>query len=115
MFRRHLADRQFRLDARPLDHRRGDERRHPGAHSGALRINKVEVLGFTTRTNLGLMLGEGILKENIDGEALIWAHERLRARAEQRRILMVISDGAPVDNRRYRSTPETTSKSTCAR
>src|ERR1700751_4823009 len=44
------------------------------------------------------MLREGILKENIDGEALVWAHDRLRARAEQRRILMVISDGAPVDD-----------------
>jgi len=50
------------------------------------------------RRSLGLMLREGILKENIDGEALIWAHERLRARPEQRRILMVISDGAPVDD-----------------
>jgi cobaltochelatase CobT len=50
------------------------------------------------RRSLGLMLREGILKENIDGEALVWAHERLRARAEQRRILMVISDGAPVDD-----------------
>jgi cobaltochelatase CobT len=50
------------------------------------------------RRSLGLMLREGILKENIDGEALIWAHERLRARSEQRRILMVISDGAPVDD-----------------
>jgi cobaltochelatase CobT len=50
------------------------------------------------RRNLGLMLREGILKENIDGEALAWAHNRLRERAEQRRILMVISDGAPVDD-----------------
>jgi len=50
------------------------------------------------RKNLGLMLREGILKENIDGEALIWAHNRLTARAEQRRILMVVSDGAPVDD-----------------
>jgi cobaltochelatase CobT len=50
------------------------------------------------RHSLGLMLREGILTENIDGEALAWAHERLRARAEQRRILMVISDGAPVDD-----------------
>ncbi len=50
------------------------------------------------RKNLGLMLREGILKENIDGEALLWAHERLLARSEQRRILMVISDGAPVDD-----------------
>ena len=50
------------------------------------------------RRNLGLMLREGILKENIDGEALAWAHNRLAARGEQRRILMVISDGAPVDD-----------------
>jgi cobaltochelatase CobT len=50
------------------------------------------------RKSLGLMLREGILKENIDGEALAWAHNRLIARTEQRRILMVISDGAPVDD-----------------
>lgn len=50
------------------------------------------------RRALGVMLREGILKENIDGEALVWAHERLMARSEQRRILMVISDGAPVDD-----------------
>ena len=50
------------------------------------------------RKNLGLMLREGVLKENIDGEALLWAHSRLIGRPEQRRILMVISDGAPVDD-----------------
>jgi cobaltochelatase CobT len=50
------------------------------------------------RRSLGLMLREGLLKENIDGEALQWAHNRLIARTEQRRILMVISDGAPVDD-----------------
>jgi cobaltochelatase CobT len=50
------------------------------------------------RKSLGLMLREGILKENIDGEALLWAHERLLARTEDRRILLVISDGAPVDD-----------------
>ena len=50
------------------------------------------------RKNLGLMLREGLLKENIDGEALLWAHSRLLARPEDRRILMVISDGAPVDD-----------------
>ncbi|HBA43147.1 MAG TPA: cobaltochelatase subunit CobT, partial [Alphaproteobacteria bacterium] len=50
------------------------------------------------RKNLGLMMREGLLKENIDGEALSWAHDRLMARPEQRRILMVISDGAPVDD-----------------
>ena len=49
------------------------------------------------RNGLGLMMREGILKENIDGEALLWAHDRLMTRPEQRRILMVISDGAPVD------------------
>jgi cobaltochelatase CobT len=50
------------------------------------------------RRNLGLMMREGLLKENIDGEALMWAHNRLIARSEQRKILMVISDGAPVDD-----------------
>src|SRR5689334_6110808 len=51
-----------------------------------------------SRRNLGLMMREGLLKENIDGEALAWAHSRLLARPEQRRILMMISDGAPVDD-----------------
>jgi cobaltochelatase CobT len=51
-----------------------------------------------SRRNLGLMMREGLLKENIDGEALLWAHNRLIARPEERRILMVISDGAPVDD-----------------
>jgi cobaltochelatase CobT len=50
------------------------------------------------RKNLGLMMREGLLKENIDGEALMWAHQRLIGRSEQRKILMVISDGAPVDD-----------------
>ena len=51
-----------------------------------------------TRKNLGLMLKEGVLKENIDGEALVWAHNRLVKRGEARKIIMVISDGAPVDD-----------------
>lgn len=51
-----------------------------------------------THKNLGLMLKEGLLKENIDGEALVWAHNRLAKRHEQRKILMIISDGAPVDD-----------------
>mgnify|MGYP001392828516 FL=1 len=51
-----------------------------------------------SKNSLGLMLREGILKENIDGESLIWAHERLLNRFEERKILMVISDGAPVDD-----------------
>jgi len=50
------------------------------------------------RPSLGLMMREGLLKENIDGEALLWAHNRLIGRAEERKILMVISDGAPVDD-----------------
>jgi len=50
------------------------------------------------RRNIGLMLKEGLLKENIDGEALLWAHARLAVRPERRKILMVISDGAPVDD-----------------
>ena len=50
------------------------------------------------RSNLGLMMKEGLLKENIDGEALEWAHRRMLGRPEQRKILMVISDGAPVDD-----------------
>ena len=73
---------------------------HPG------RLNDVRHIIFKTaddpwrrcRRSLGLMLREDVLKENIDGEALIWAHTRLVARAEQRKILMVISDGLPVDN-----------------
>jgi cobaltochelatase CobT len=67
-------------DLRHIVYKRGDE---PYRHS---------------RRNLGLMMREGLLKENIDGEALLWAHSRLLARPEERRILMVISDGAPVDD-----------------
>ena len=74
------------------------------AHAG--RLNDLRHIVYKTadtpwrraRKNLGLMLREGILKENIDGEALLWAYQRLLARREQRRILMVISDGAPVDD-----------------
>jgi cobaltochelatase CobT len=57
------------------------------------------------RRNLGLMLREGLLKENIDGEALLWAHHRLLGRPEQRRIMMVISDGAPVDDATLSANP----------
>ncbi len=57
------------------------------------------------RRNLGLMLREGLLKENIDGEALMWAHNRLLGRPELRRILMVISDGAPVDDATLSANP----------
>jgi cobaltochelatase CobT len=58
-----------------------------------------------SRTNLGLMLREGLLKENIDGEAILWAHQRLLGRPEQRRILMVVSDGAPVDDSTLSANP----------
>ncbi|NQY82960.1 MAG: cobaltochelatase subunit CobT, partial [Alphaproteobacteria bacterium] len=57
------------------------------------------------RNNLGLMLQEGLLKENIDGEALIWAYRRLLVRPEERRIMIVISDGAPVDDASLASNP----------
>jgi cobaltochelatase CobT len=60
-----------------------------------------------TRANLGLMMKEGLLKENIDGEALEWAHRRLAHRAESRRILMAISDGAPVDDSTLSVNPAT--------
>lgn len=73
---------------------------HPG------RLNDIRHIVYKSadqrlsraRRNLGLMLKDGILKENIDGEAILWAYTRLRARPEQRKILMVISDGAPVDD-----------------
>lgn len=57
------------------------------------------------RKNLGLMLKEGLLKENIDGEALVWAHNRLSRRTEARKILMVVSDGAPVDDATLAANP----------
>lgn len=74
--------------------------KHPG------RLNDIRHIVYKaadapmrrTRKNMGLMLKEGILKENIDGEALVWAYNRIAPRPEQRKILMVISDGAPVDD-----------------
>jgi len=59
------------------------------------------------KNNLGLMLKEGLLKENIDGEALAWAHNRIAKRSEERKILMVISDGAPVDDSTLSNNPAT--------
>ena len=58
-----------------------------------------------SRRNLGLMMRKGLLKENIDGEALQWAHSRLLQRTEQRRILMMISDGAPIDDSTLSTNP----------
>jgi cobaltochelatase CobT len=73
---------------------------HPGRLNDALHIvyKSADVPLRRARANFGVMLRDGLLKENIDGEALLWAHARLSARPEPRRILMVISDGAPVDD-----------------
>lgn len=73
---------------------------HPGRLNDLRHIiyKSADVPYVRARKNLGLMLREGILKENIDGEALLWAHQRLLMRPEARKILMVISDGAPVDD-----------------
>jgi cobaltochelatase CobT len=80
------------LDAnRPNNPGRLNDLRHIIYKSADQRLNRA-------RRNLGLMLKDGLLKENIDGEAIQWAAQRLRARPEQRKIMMVISDGAPVDD-----------------
>ena len=78
----------------------GGKPQHPGRLNDLRHIvyKKADEPWRRARRNLGLMMREGLLKENIDGEALLWAHTRLLARAEDRRILMVISDGAPVDD-----------------
>lgn len=78
-------------DGRPANPGRLNDLRHIIYKSGDTPWRRA-------RTSLGLMMKEGLLKENIDGEALIWAHDRLLGRGEARRILMVISDGAPVDD-----------------
>jgi cobaltochelatase CobT len=79
---------------------------HDGKPANPGRLNDLRHIVYKSadepwrraKKNLGLMMREGLLKENIDGEALMWAHHRLMARSEQRKILMVISDGAPVDD-----------------
>ncbi|WP_159976040.1 MULTISPECIES: cobaltochelatase subunit CobT [unclassified Novosphingobium] len=73
---------------------------HPGRLNDLRHIiyKKADEPWRRAKKNLGLMMREGLLKENIDGEALLWAHSRMLARHEDRRILMVISDGAPVDD-----------------
>ncbi|MDE2597637.1 MAG: cobaltochelatase subunit CobT [Sphingomonadales bacterium] len=78
----------------------GGKPAHPGRLNDLRHIvyKKADEPYRRGRKNLGLMMREGLLKENIDGEALLWAHTRLLARQEDRRILMVISDGAPVDD-----------------
>ncbi len=86
-----MSRKKWEAGGKPHSPGRLNDLRHIIYKSADMRLNR-------TRRNLGLMLKDGILKENIDGEALLWAHERLLARPEQRRILMVISDGAPVDD-----------------
>jgi cobaltochelatase CobT len=78
----------------------GGKPQHPGRLNDLRHIvyKKADEPWRRARKNLGLMMREGLLKENIDGEALLWAHSRLLARPEDRRIMMVISDGAPVDD-----------------
>ena len=78
-------------DGRPANPGRLNDLRH-------IVYKKADEPMRRARRNLGLMMREGLLKENIDGEALLWAHQRLLGRREDRRILMVISDGAPVDD-----------------
>ncbi|HEY4274353.1 MAG TPA: cobaltochelatase subunit CobT [Rhizomicrobium sp.] len=89
---------------------KGGQSREKWAHDGKPanpgRLNDLRHIVYKSadepwrraKRNLGLMMREGLLKENIDGEALMWAYNRLMARPEQRKILMVISDGAPVDD-----------------
>ena len=78
-------------DGKPRNHGRLNDLRH-------IIYQSADAPWRRARKNLGLMLREGLLKENIDGEALTWAYRRLLSRPEHRRILMVISDGAPVDD-----------------
>ncbi|MCA1909509.1 MAG: cobaltochelatase subunit CobT, partial [Magnetospirillum sp.] len=85
------AREQWNADGKPAQPGRLNDLRH-------IVYKAADAPWRRARKNLGLMLREGVLKENIDGEALLWAHDRLIARNEQRRILMVISDGAPVDD-----------------
>ena len=86
-----LAREKWLADGRPAGPGRLNDLRH-------IIYKSADAPWRRTRENLGLMMKEGLLKENIDGEALEWAHRRMMARREQRKILMVISDGAPVDD-----------------
>jgi cobaltochelatase CobT len=79
------------MDGKPMNPGRLNDLRH-------IIYKSADTPWRRARVNLGVMLREGLLKENIDGEALLWAHGRLLSRPEQRKILMVISDGAPVDD-----------------
>lgn len=86
-----MSRKRWLADGRRADPGRLNDVRHIIYKSADMRLTRA-------RRNLGLMLKDGILKENIDGEAILWAYQRLKARKEQRKIMMVISDGAPVDD-----------------
>ena len=86
-----LSREKWLNDGRPQQPGRLNDLRH-------IIYKKADAPMRRSRQNLGLMMKEGLLKENIDGEALEWAHRRMLARREARKILMVISDGAPVDD-----------------
>jgi len=86
-----MAREQWLNDGRPQQPGRLNDLRH-------IIYKRADAPWRRTRENLGLMMKEGLLKENIDGEALEWAHRRMVNRPEARKILMVISDGAPVDD-----------------
>tara|TARA_B100000700_G_scaffold329308_1_gene450489 strand:- start:681 stop:2489 length:1809 start_codon:yes stop_codon:yes gene_type:complete len=82
---------KWNLESKPLNPGRLNDLRH-------IVYKSADKPWRQSKKNLGLMLKEGLLKENIDGEALLWAFKRIMARKEERKILMVISDGAPVDD-----------------
>ena len=86
-----LAREKWLADGRPATPGRLNDLRH-------IIYKSADAPWRRARPNLGLMMKEGLLKENIDGEALEWAHRRMMARPEQRKVIMVISDGAPVDD-----------------
>jgi cobaltochelatase CobT len=86
-----LAREKWVADGRPPNPGRLNDLRH-------IVYKAADTPWRRARSSLGLMMKEGLLKENIDGEALLWAHSRLVGRPEARRLLMVISDGAPVDD-----------------
>ena len=96
--RLHDARLEGRAGAREMAEGRQAGQSRPPQRSRHIIYKSADAPWRRARRNLGLMMREGLLKENIDGEALLWAHSRLIGRPEQRKILMMISDGAPVDD-----------------
>lgn len=93
-----LSKEKWLQDGRPVNPGRLNDLRH-------IIYKSADMPWRRARTNLGLMMREGLLKENIDGEALLWAQSRLNQRPEKRKILMAISDGAPVDDTTQSTNP----------